>query len=295
MARRILLADGSDAVLTALRKDLEPACELEAAAPGAAAARAGADRFDVAVVRGTAGARTVAALRAADPLLPVVVLFLDRREAAANPGAGADADAVLVGPLTASAVGTACALAGELRLRAERIAELEGRLARPARSGRELEFLKRLLLAEVKRSRRYGYPIALALLAVDVRDGAARPGARARSALLADALGIVRGALRDIDVALPFADERLVVLMPHTKEDGAMRVARRLCARVREKPGFPRLAASVGVAAHAGDGTVSFAALVRRASDALARARAAGGDRAEAADPPKRRDRISIG
>jgi len=34
---------------------------------------------------------------------------------------------------------------------------------------------------------------------------------------------------------------------------------------------------------------------VRRASEALTRARAAGGDRAESADPPKKRDRISIG
>ena len=57
----------------------------------------------------------------------------------------------------------------------------------------------------------------------------------------------------------------------------------------------PRLTASVGVATHGGDGTVSFGGLVKRASDALGRARAAGGDRAEPADPPKKRERISIG
>jgi GGDEF domain-containing protein len=51
----------------------------------------------------------------------------------------------------------------------------------------------------------------------------------------------------------------------------------------------------VGVATHDGDGTVSFAGLVKRAGDALARARAQGGDRAEAADPPRKRDRISFG
>jgi hypothetical protein len=34
---------------------------------------------------------------------------------------------------------------------------------------------------------------------------------------------------------------------------------------------------------------------VKRAGDALARARARGGDRSEQADPPKKRDRISIG
>jgi two-component system cell cycle response regulator len=291
MPRRILLADESEAVAATVRK-LVPALEIEAVAPVAAAERAAVARFDLAIVRGTAGARVLAAVRAADPLLPVIALFLDRREAKGGPGR-AGADAVLVGPLNASAVGAACTLAAELRLRGERIAELEARVARTAGPARELEFLKRLLLTEVKRSRRYGYPIALALLAVD--EVAPTPGTRARSARVAEVLGLVTGALRDIDVAVPFSDERLLVLMPHTKDDGALRVARRLCALVRERPRPPRLTASAGVAAHGGDGTVSFAALVRRASDALARARAAGGDRAEAADPPKRRDRISIG
>jgi two-component system cell cycle response regulator len=290
MPRRILLADESQAVAATVRK-LVPAVEIEAVAPAAAAERAAAARFDLAIVRGTAGARVLAAVRAADPLLPVVALFLDRREARGHGRAGADA--VLVGPLNASAVRAACALAAELRLRGERIAELEARLARTAGPSRELEFLKRLLLTEVKRSRRYGYPIALALLALD--EVAPAPATRARSARVAEVLGLVTGALREIDVAVPFSDERLLVLMPHTKDDGAIRVARRLCALVRERPRPPRLTASAGVAAHGGDGTVSFAALVRRASDALARARAAGGDRAEAADPPKRRDRISIG
>jgi GGDEF domain-containing protein len=72
-------------------------------------------------------------------------------------------------------------------------------------------------------------------------------------------------------------------------------VARRLCALVRDRPGLPQLTASVGVATHPGDGTVSFATLVKRASDALRRGRVAGGDRVEVADPPKKRERISIG
>ena len=77
---------------------------------------------------------------------------------------------------------------------------------------------------------------------------------------------MVSGALRDIDIAVPFSEERLVVLMPHTKDDGALRVARRLCALVRDRPGAPKITASVGVATHGGDGTVSFGALVKRAA-----------------------------
>lgn len=295
MSRRILVADDSEAVVVAVRRDLEEkGREVTAVSPSAAAATAGRSRFEVAVVRGTAGAEVIAALHAADPLLPVIALFLDRKEAALHPGV--KGDGVLVGPLTASAVATACGLAEELRVRGERIAELEARLARPARAARDLEFLKRLLLVEVKRSRRYGYPISLALVAVDGWGGlVAGLGVRERTALLAELLGVVSGTLRDIDLAVPFAQERLLVLMPHTRDDGAMRVARRLCALVRDREGSPRLTVSAGVASHGGEGTVSFGGLVKRAADALARAQAAGGDRAEPAEPPKRRDRISIG
>jgi diguanylate cyclase (GGDEF)-like protein len=294
MPRRILLAADVDPLSDALLRDLAPAGEVEVVAPAAAAAAAGARRFAAAIVRGTAGPKVLAALRAADRLLPIVAVFADRREAAAHPPPRADA--TLVGPLTGSALTATCALAAEVRARGERIEALESRLARPARASAELEFLKRLLLTEVKRSRRYGYPLSLVLVGVDRWDEAVRgSGAAARAQLLGDLLGVVSGGLRDIDVAVPFSDERLLVLMPHTKEDGALRVARRLCALVRDRARHPRVTVTIGVAAHSGDGTVSFAGLVKRASDALRRGRDAGGDRVEAADPPKRRERVSIG
>lgn len=293
MPRRILLADDSEPVVAAIRRELEAGGRhVEAVAPERAAARVRPGRHDAALLRGTAGRAILAAVREADPLLPVVLLFRDRAEAAAH--RGARADAVLVGPVTPSAVSAVCALSAELRARAERIARLEARLARPAGAGRELELLKRLLFVEVKRSRRYGHPLSLALVAVDPPRPAAgpRPSARARAARLAELLALVSGSLRDIDLAVPLPEDRLVVLMPHTHADGGLRVARRICALVRERGG---LTVSAGVAAHRGDRAVTFGGLVKRASEALARARATGGDRAEPADPPARRERISIG
>jgi diguanylate cyclase (GGDEF)-like protein len=295
MVRRILVADDSEAVVAALRRDLEEqAFEVVAVSPADAAAAASATRFGAAMIRGTAGAKVLAAVRGVDPHLPLVVLFLDRKEAALHPGA--KGDAVLTGPLTASGVTTACGLAVELRHRGERIAGLQERLGRAGRSGRDLEFLKQLLLVEVKRSRRYGYPLAMAVLSVDGWERLVPElGAKGRTALLAELLGVVSGTLRDIDIAVPFSEERLLVLMPHTPADGGLKVARRLCALVRDRAGAPRVTVSAGVAGHAGDGTISFGGLVKRAGEALARAREAGGDRAEPADPPKKRDRISIG
>jgi diguanylate cyclase (GGDEF)-like protein len=298
MRRRILLADDPGPVVSAVKRDLEErGCVVEVASLAAAAERVGAARFDAALVRGASGAAEVlAGMRAADALLPVVVLFLDRKEARASPAAAAAADGVLVAPLTASAVGTLCAFAAKVRDAAERVAELEGALARREAEGRDLEFLKKLLFVEVKRSKRYGYPVSMALIEIDGWERVrANLSARERTAILADLLGLVTRSLRDIDLAVPFSDERLVVLMPHTGADGALRVARRLCAKIRDRADRPLLTASAGVAAHGGDGTVSFGGLAKRAGDALARARAQGGDRAECADPVKKRDRISMG
>jgi diguanylate cyclase (GGDEF)-like protein len=298
MARRILLADDPGPAAAAVRKDLEErGYEVEELRPSELAARLEAGRHHAALVRGTGAAEAVLlAIRATDPVLPVVVLFLDRKEAAANAGAAAAADGVLVGPITASAVGAVCALAAKLCDQAERTFELEAALARRDVEGRDFAFLKKLLFVEVKRSKRYGYPLSLALLEVDGWGAAAAGLApRERTALLAEVLGVAKRSLRDIDLAVPFADERIVVMMPHTKADGALRVARRLCAALRERTATPKLTASVGVATHGGDGTVSFGDLVKRARAALARARADGGDRAEPAEPAKKRDRISIG
>jgi GGDEF domain-containing protein len=83
--------------------------------------------------------------------------------------------------------------------------------------------------------------------------------------------------------------------MPHTATAGGLQVARRICGRVRERASSIPLSVSIGLASHDGHGTVSFGALVKRASESLAAAREAGGDRAVSAEPMKRRDRISIG
>ncbi len=297
MPRRILLADQSkDVVATISRGAEEGGFEIDAVAPELAQAWVEPGSHVAALVRASDAALAAESLRAVDPLLPVVALAVDESEAASLPDR-AIADAVLVGPFEPSTIAAVCGMAERLREASERAADLEGRLqGARASAASDLDFLKRLLFVEVRRSRRYGYPLALAVVSVDGwSELTPLLTATKRTALLAELLGAITGALRDIDVALPFSQERLVVLMPHTKAEGAMRVARRLCACVRERKGRPSVTASVGVATHDGNGTVSFGGLVKRAVDALGRARAAGGDRAEGAEPAKRRTRISIG
>jgi diguanylate cyclase (GGDEF)-like protein len=298
MAGRILIAIESKPVVTALKRDLEPAgFAVDVVPPAAAASKVDPARHEVVLVRAAVGADlVVAALRRADPSLAVVALFFDEEEAQGYPGA-LGADGLLVGPITPSQVAGTCALAARLTA-ARREASAQARAAAPraASGATDLSFLKRLLFVEVKRSRRYGFPLSLALVSVDRwEELSGQLGPRARATLLGELTGVVAGAVRDIDISVPFSDDRLVVLMPHTATTGGLQVARRICARVRERASTIPLAVSVGLASHEGHGTVSFGALVKRASGALTEAREAGGDRAVSAEPSKRRDRISIG
>jgi diguanylate cyclase (GGDEF)-like protein len=298
MGGRILVAIESKPVVSALRRDLEPAgFALDAVPPAAAAGKVDPARHELALVRAAAGAElVVSALRKADPALAVLALFFDEDEARGYPGA-LGADGVLIGPLTPLQVASTCALAARLTVARRQLAE-QARVAAPrvASGAHDLTFLKRLLFVEVKRSRRYGFPVSLALVSVDRWDELSEQlGLRARAALLGELTAVVAAAVRDIDISVPFSDDRLVVLMPHTATAGGLPVARRICARVRERSSTIPLTVSAGLASHDGHGTVSFGALVKRAGEALARAREAGGDRAVSAEPPKRRDRISMG
>lgn len=287
----------SKPVVSALRRDLEPAgFAMDAVAPADAALRLDPLRHVAAVVRAGPGAAVVvAALKAADPHLTVLALFFDEEEAEGYPG-GLGADGVLVGPLTAPQVSGTCALAARLTAAQRRLHTAERSRPLTPSGDHDLSFLKRLLFVEVKRSKRYGIPLSLALVSVDGWEAmAGQLGPRARAALLSELTGLVSGAVRDIDIAVPFSEERLVVLMPHTPSAGGLHVSRRLCTRVRERATTIPITVSVGVASHEGQGTVSFGSLVKRAAEALAVARAGGGDRAVGAEPPKRRDRISMG
>lgn len=260
-------------------------------------------------------------LRAQGASPPVLLVYPPDEEHADQRAAEAGADGCLVGPLKRANVLTCVALVVQ-REEARRQAtaaskappaastvtpspgtlpavEPEGRrITRPelpaAGASPDFEFLKRLMLMEVKRSRRYRYPIALLLLELDgfvERTAALAPAGR--TAVLAEALGLLVSGVRDIDVAVPFADSRFVVFLPHTPRSGALVVAERLRERVGGLRGLSGASASVGVAVSeppGGKGTpsgsqaqVSFGSLLKEAGEALRRAQAAGGDRVEPA------------
>src|SRR5574342_1295564 len=294
MPQRVLIVEPSKVVAQALRRHLERGgFKVDLALPGEAVSQLQPGAHAVAFLRPEASGGTglVEWLKAADPLLPVVLVYEDEEEAADE---ALVADAVLVGPLSGPTVVRCARATARLRAQARRLPELERGGAR-WRGGGDYEFLKKRLLVEVRRSRRYRYPIALALVAVDrgreVADGLDQ---RARAGLLAELLGVISRAVRDIDLALLYSQDRFLVFMTHTTAESGLHVSTRLASRVRNHAGRVPVTVSVGVAAYEGEGTVSFSTLARAAADALSRAQAAGGDRAERSGARRKRERVVL-
>ncbi|MCY1080372.1 GGDEF domain-containing protein [Archangium lansingense] len=143
---------------------------------------------------------------------------------------------------------------------------------------------KDFVFVEVKRSRRYGLPLALALVAFDPLP--VRAGRELRAQLHGGLALAIRRALRDTDFPVQYSADRVLLLLPHTDLAGAHTVARRVCERVaRSSLTFDdqviRPTVSVGLAALTPGREVSFADLVRQAQSSLESAQAAGGNRVE--------------
>jgi diguanylate cyclase (GGDEF)-like protein len=235
------------------------------------------------------------------PTLPVLLLYMPEEENPEARASAAGADACLVGPLKRTTVVTCVSLLLQL---AE--ARAAARAASPAASSPEesddmaarrlglegpgsadFDFLKRLLLMEVKRSRRYRYPIALLLIEVDqLNERTAHLGSAQRTTLLAEMLGLISGGVRDIDVIVPTTEGKFVAFLPHTPKMGALVVAERLRQRVKTLSRLPNMSVSMGLSVFEpspvrGQTQVSFGNLMKDASEALRLAQSAGGDRVE--------------
>ncbi len=144
------------------------------------------------------------------------------------------------------------------------------------------ELFQRVLELELKRSKRYGYPIAVALFSVDVGGDEPPPGVR--GILRARAGNALIHSIRDIDLATEVDQERFLVLLPYTTLAGAAEVARRILHAVTSgnpitaggKPFPPKI---VGAVAGASPGQpLSFSRLMRDATQALEQARRDGAE-----------------
>jgi diguanylate cyclase (GGDEF)-like protein len=168
------------------------------------------------------------------------------------------------------------------------LAEARSRLARfgatdPKTHFYHFEFFKELLLFEILRAKRYGYGLALCLIAIDpLPEGVGLSVEQRKEVEIGVALAI-RGGIRDIDVPVHYSENRYLVFLPHTDLTGAERVGRRIGSGIRKNP-FSiggvvlSLSASVGISGLRAGTPVSFARLIREAQTALRAAQLKGGN-----------------
>ena len=142
---------------------------------------------------------------------------------------------------------------------------------------------------EVSRARRYGHPLSCAMVDLDglkeINDRLGHAAGNRAIVALADA---VREELRDTDFAARYGGDEFVVLLPQTSDSQGAQFAERLRQRlieVSDAAGLP-VRGSIGVAAVNADELDSAEAaedLLRRADEALYRAKRSGRDRVEVA------------
>jgi diguanylate cyclase (GGDEF)-like protein len=168
-------------------------------------------------------------------------------------------------------------------LRAEQaLADVSGVKRYDSTSGMlHIDLFKTLLPLEIRRARRHGYPIAICVVSLDPL-----PKAREVTAEMAQACEpFIRGAVRDVDLAVRYGDGRFLVFLPHTDLRGAEAVGRRVVneirnCRLRANGVELMLTASVGIATPRPGKPPSFSRLIRDAHAAVKAAQLKGGDRA---------------
>jgi len=144
------------------------------------------------------------------------------------------------------------------------------------------EMFQRVLELEIKRAKRYEYPLSVALFAVEIEPPPPPPGIR--GILRARAGNALINTIRDIDIATQVDHERFLVLLPYTDLKGSAGLGRRVIASVgaldpvvaggRSFP--PRV---VGAVAGGAPGQpLSFAKLMKDATRALEQARRDGAE-----------------
>lgn len=244
----------------------------------------------------------------------VVLMYpADEVEQAPRRALEAGSDSFLVGPLKKHSVLAVTRLAWRLRVASQRAGKAEAAQRAATQGARAIRasggintsdeaFFKKFMLIEVKRSRRYQYPVAVLLVTVEVAGAAEAQLA----ALRHGALQVIGELLRDVDLAMPFADGKILVFLPHTHRAGSLVVAQRVVERLRQSVAAQATAISVGVASYdpkvEARSQVSFGGLVREASDRLRMARSTTGDQVEGpphppreSGPSARKNRISMG
>lgn len=200
------------------------------------------------------------------------------------------ADGYLVGPIRkgsfvscvrwALRVGELTRRAAGLEANSDRQAAAAFESAGEGPGAADMDFFKRLLPMEVKRARRYHFPLSFLMIGVDrFREAVEMLDSHDQARVVGRLAASVVEDVRGVDLCVLFAEDKLLLYLPHTGRVGAKLVAERLRERLKLLEG-PQMSVSVGISAYEGDGgEVSFGGLLKESSANLKAARDQGGDR----------------
>lgn len=320
---RVLVAEPSAPICNALRKFLEGRAEVQAVHyldEAVQLVRAKPPDVVIASVSGSFDGEVLAVqLRKLVPELCLILVYPPEEDKAFDRATAVNADCFLNGPLKKPAVLNSVRAVLKLRELRLRILELAGQVEKlkaqpppspvpkprgPGVNTADETFFKKYMLLEVKRSKRYAYPVALLLVSLDKLDEYLAKESSPefqRATIRSEVMTAISELIRDIDVAMPFAEDKYLVFLPHTPREGAGIVADRIVKKLAGLPSFEKGTASLGLASFdpGVDPTqgVSFGALVREASQALRRATESGGNKVDAPAMPAKpkKNRISMG
>lgn len=237
------------------------------------------------------------ALSGLGPERPVVVVATASQGGNARAKVrAAGADLVALRPHSRDSMGPVLIAADRLLMSRQRIRALEAtedqlreRLLRYGQADVvtgfvHFDFFKQMLVMELKRAKRYGYSLAVALIALDPWADGSSPTDEVAKTLRLRVSTAISACVRDIDLPVDFAEDRFLVFLPYTEIEGAEQVGRRIVQSTRasgsvEDDGVThRLSVSVGIAALRPGRPVSFAQLMRDAGLALRAAQLKGGN-----------------
>ena len=147
------------------------------------------------------------------------------------------------------------------------------------------EEAKDFLLLEVRRAKRYAYPLAVLLVRLDPIPALQQIQRPSLPREITGGLAVaIAKSVRVIDLPVHYADDSIMVFLPHTELSGAVEVGRRIKRRIkrityRDTDLTCEVTASVGVAGLAVGDRVTFSRLIKDATAAVRAAQLKGGDR----------------
>lgn len=150
-------------------------------------------------------------------------------------------------------------------------------------------FLQIRFAEELARARRHGRPLALLVLDLDsIKVCNDQHGHVVGDQVLVEVSELLRSQARGMDVVVRMGGDEFIILAPDTDRAGGAEMAQRLLRSLRNKRfaggKVGSLTASVGVAVFPEDGD-TVEELLRRADDAMYRAKRAGKDQVRTARP----------